>query len=425
MSRVELTIEKPFGTREKIACARTNCARALPYFSDFMLSTIVVLTEGLPDYALAGVDCWGRMYIRPQWAETADLDTIAGVVLHEVLHLVQQHYRRLRGYLGREPLAHEAYIWNLAADCTINPIVLACKFPLPDGCVFPEKFGLPDNLITEEYYELLRDKVQFTECDVPAGAFSAGSASDGISRPWESPLPKDLSDTSQPAIIDEMDQTLLARKAAERILHERGRGTVPGGLERWACEVLEPEIDARRQLLSLVSQGLDQIRGSQYHSYRRLRRRQGQVGILLPGSYSKTPRVTVIIDTSGSMPREDTHLACGLVGRVLNALPDRRGVRVLVGGVQTEIAQQVFRPEQIQLCDGGGTDMAHIIRQAAEERPTPQLIVVVTDGYTPWPDQELPMPVVACVVTDDGVMPPVWMHSIRLVAKRRHIKLSA
>jgi hypothetical protein len=53
------------------------------------------------------------------------------------------------------------------------------------------------------------------------------------------------------------------------------------------------------------------------------------------------------------------------------------------------------------------------IAVAAEQRPKPELCVVFTDGYTPWPDEPVGgMTVVAALVADgrDYLPPtPEWM----------------
>jgi predicted metal-dependent peptidase len=92
--------------------------------------------------------------------------------------------------------------------------------------------------------------------------------------------------------------------------------------------------------------------------------------------------VSVIIDTSGSMAQSDLALALGVIGNALRSLPDPRGLRVLAGDTAVACAKNIFRPEQIELSGGGGTAMDRLIVAAAEERPAPKAILVVTDGYT-------------------------------------------
>jgi predicted metal-dependent peptidase len=41
--------------------------------------------------------------------------------------------------------------------------------------------------------------------------------------------------------------------------------------------------------------------------------------------------------------------------------------------------------EDLELRGGGGTDMTVGIAEAQQLRPGPHILVVFTDGYTPWP----------------------------------------
>ncbi len=78
-------------------------------------------------------------------------------------------------------------------------------------------------------------------------------------------------------------------------------------------------------------------------------------------------------------------------------------------------AKNIFRPEQIELSGGGGTDMAALIVAAAEERPAPKAILVVTDGYTDWPCEPVGPRVVACLTqarTAEHV--PEWIDTVVL-----------
>jgi predicted metal-dependent peptidase len=46
----------------------------------------------------------------------------------------------------------------------------------------------------------------------------------------------------------------------------------------------------------------------------------------------------------------------------------------------------------------GGTDMGAGIAAAVRLRPSPNAIVVLTDGFTPWPQRRPGVPVVVCLV---------------------------
>ena len=68
---------------------------------------------------------------------------------------------------------------------------------------------------------------------------------------------------------------------------------------------------------------------------------------------------------------------------VTKAVPGQ-AVRVLSVDEDVNTDQHITQARQITPTGGRGTDMAKGIQTAAETRPA--VIVVITDGYTPWPE---------------------------------------
>jgi predicted metal-dependent peptidase len=60
-------------------------------------------------------------------------------------------------------------------------------------------------------------------------------------------------------------------------------------------------------------------------------------------------------------------------------------VRVIACDAAAQSAQRVRTAAQVELFGGGGTDMRVGIDAAMALRPRPGVVIVLTDGYTPWP----------------------------------------
>jgi predicted metal-dependent peptidase len=137
--------------------------------------------------------------------------------------------------------------------------------------------------------------------------------------------------------------------------------------------------------------------------------------MVLPSSVQPIPRVTVIVDTSGSVDQRDLGLSLDLIGNVLNGFRIRDGLRVICGDESIGSVGQVFSPKQVELAGGGGTDMRPLIAEAAQAKPQPGVIVVCTDGYTPWPSEPVGVPVVACITHESAMHAvPFWMDAVCL-----------
>ena len=101
-------------------------------------------------------------------------------------------------------------------------------------------------------------------------------------------------------------------------------------------------------------------------------------------------------------------------------------VRVLACDAQVHSVKRVSRASQVELLGGGGTDMGAGIAQALALRPRPTIIVVLTDGFTPWP-AEAPRGVKVVVGLLEGrhgrgsgpwmhggPVPPSWARVVRI-----------
>jgi len=150
--------------------------------------------------------------------------------------------------------------------------------------------------------------------------------------------------------------------------------------------------------------------GNTQYTYTRRSRRQSAVpNVLLPGTRRPVPNVALVIDTSGSV---DDHLLGRALGEVDGAL---RGlgvtgssVTVLACDTAVQSVTRVRNARDTTLAGGGGTDMAAGITAAAALRPRADVIVVFTDGHTPWPHQAPPgQAVIAAILgRPEHTLPP-------------------
>jgi predicted metal-dependent peptidase len=152
------------------------------------------------------------------------------------------------------------------------------------------------------------------------------------------------------------------------------------------------------------------------YSCRRPSRRAAAVGnVVLPALRRPVPEVAVVCDTSGSM--SDDLLAASLaeVEGLLGALGLARSLRVLACDTAVGPVKRVSSARQVELVGGGGTDMGAGIAAASALRPRPAVIVVLTDGYTPWPDAApRGSKVVVGLLGDEAPDAPHWARAIRV-----------
>jgi len=252
------------------------------------------------------------------------------------------------------------------------------------------------------------------QAQTPApGAGRCGSCATGQPEPWEEGPPGEGVSSG----ISRAEAELVRRDVARQIMeHSQSRGNVPGHWSRWAKEKLHCKVNWRKELASAVRHAVADVAGASDYSYRRPSRRQGQVSngkVIFPALRRPVPSVAVVVDTSGSM--DDTMLAQALaeISSILKGLGQREGVHVLACDAEVQACRRVFRPEQVQLAGGGGTDMGAGLEAATRLRPVPQVCIVITDGYTPWPDTAPRGMKVIVALTGEGKTPK-WAKTIKI-----------
>jgi predicted metal-dependent peptidase len=130
---------------------------------------------------------------------------------------------------------------------------------------------------------------------------------------------------------------------------------------------------------------------------------------VLPTLRQPIPDVAIVCDTSGSMHERLLARALTEIEAVLTRAGLRQAqVRVLAVDTTVHTVRRVSRATQVELAGGGGTDMGSGIESAAALRPSPSVVMVLTDGYTPWPDQPPPGIRVIVALLTEGIRPPGW-----------------
>ncbi|GAA4089480.1 vWA domain-containing protein [Actinomadura miaoliensis] len=393
-----MTGHAPDLDRTKLLAARFRAASERPYLASALYSLSVVPTTTVPTM---GVDRYWRCYVSPAFVDATPVEELAGVWIHEAAHLLRDHHGRAD--LLAPGLRRDRLRVNIAQDCEINDDLIADGLSLPAGRVTPATYDLPPGRLFEEYLS-----------GVPAsgGALDCGSGAHGEPAPW------DLGDTDgNAARVTEAEAKAIRRHTAEAMrAHHRGRGNLPAGWRRWAEQVLEPTVDWRRVLAGAVREALSWASGAADYTYHRPSRRGPALrGVVLPSLRRPLPRVAVVIDTSGSMGDDALATALAEVTGVLREV-GVRGDRVTVLSVDADVqaASRVTTADQIELKGGGGTDMRVGIRRALDAPHPPSVVIVLTDGYTPWPDEPATCRLIAVLIGAGGPEPPSWAETIRV-----------
>ena len=397
------------GYSRALQAARVRASYQRAYFAPALFNLIPVRTEMIASMA---VDSRWRLYYNDDWLATHTIEENAAVLIHEVSHLLREHEARKNAAAVRD-----IALWNTAADCEINDDLVAEGLPLPDDPPHPDKFGFQQGEHAETYYRQMLKPAQSgnasaapstTSHQLPTTNQDCGSGAHGERRPWE--LPDDDGSPGGGPGVDSVKAELVRRECAQKILDRSGdSGDVPLGWRRWAHTVLTPKVDYMATIRHAVRKALrDSTLGRYDRTYRRPHRRQAAYGEFIMSSfYQPRPRPGFLIDTSSSMQETQLARAVAELGGLTRQLGYSTEVVVACCDAAVHDVRKVFTAAQLELYGGGGTDIGAGLRWFTERKSSPiDLLVIVTDCQTPWPEDTPPFPVITIRVGDGA--PPPW-----------------
>ena len=371
-----------------------------PYLSKGLFRLTFVETDEVETMA---VDEFWRSYYNPAFVSGLPRRLLAGVLLHELLHLLRCHHDRFLAVLNSEAIDRALasslhFRWNVAGDLEINDSTLFNGVVgLPEGALFPARLWLKNDLFAEEYFRLLDDP----KYEKLLGA--DGSAGEMVAAVRHLGAPSDASGGLLPQLGRAIRETVANETEAwER---ENGRGSVPGGLRLRMPPIPEAKVPWHEALLDAIGKHTLTIAGDTDYSFLMRNAREDPLAeIILPGMVTHRPRGAVVLDTSASMGKSELAQGLAEINGVISALENSMALSVICCDAVARDSQEVGDAASVELSGGGGTDLREGIGKA--ERLEIDFLVVFTDGFTPWP-ADAPRVTTFLVLVADAVA-PAW-----------------
>lgn len=375
---------------EKVAKAKSYIMLKEPFFGYLLVQTPIEMREDIPTFATD----MHKIYYNPEFAETKTPSEVVFILLHEILHIVGKHgWRRY----GRIPL-----VWNMATDYFINAFLVEAGHKMVEGGLFENAYQRKSS---EEIYDLLvEDMPEPPPSGGGQGAPGDGSDGDG-SDGDQSDGPGNFGDAddllppaSAPGSQEQQQHSAnLDSRVAAAATMARMAGKLSAPLKRMVEELLTPKVPWHEVLAEYMT---ELIEGDEDWTARDRR----FCDVFLPETTADPAmgELVIIGDSSGSITDADFQLICSEAAACADML-NPEALR-MVWATSRVVSDVVFeRGEELKFesPESGGTDMRVPLTHV--EQYEPAAVVLITDGYTPWPDVPPPYPLIVCCTTDTDV----------------------
>lgn len=369
---------------KKLSSARVGVLQEHPFFGRLLLK----LRFGLAECGTAFTDM-RRIVFDTQFAERLSMEELMYVLVHEVLHCALKHCTRGAG--------KQRFIYNVACDIVVNSTIL-------------EMYHKDKIIIDGEPMMHL----------APNGNEGREHTAEEIYAMLMKMSPKDFENMYGGGSVDNHDawddldcSTLedLWNHHLKEVASACGIGSgIPNFLARYLKEVdHNPRTNWRQILHDFI-----QFDRSDYDFAQPDKRYSTDV--ILPSfcenvDGSKVEKLWFLVDTSGSVSDEAVSVAYEEIKQAT--------MQINLSGMLSFFDYTVSEPIPFETLEdilsikpvgGGGTNFRAIFKKLEEyvdEDNLPNVIVIITDGYDSFPDEEVALGVpVIWIIVDSDVVPP-------------------
>ena len=333
----------------------------LVYSSVIMYGTVNI-DDDVPTAYTNGRDCtYGSGFI-----DKLSDPELVGLILHENLHKVYQHH-----WLWKELWKENARLANAAADYVINLEIVDLSMLHPDLVALP-KSGLYEEryrgMDTKQVFEALKDEQE-------SGKGQGDRGQEGFDVHDFDDLTPDEQQEVKSEIEHAVRQGLLLA------------GKQGGDASLALKELTKPRVDWREQLQEFMS---EVSTGNDDSTWRKPNRRWIAQDIYMPSTVSQTMGPLVVVaDTSGSMVELVSAVLSEIVGICEMVSPEVLHILECDADVAKHSVYGMDELHNVANIEkfhgGGGTDMRKAFDYMDKHNITPQAVVVITDGDTPFP----------------------------------------
>jgi predicted metal-dependent peptidase len=358
----------------KLDKAKAQIVLDHPFFSSILLKRGLVEDKSIPTLA---VDARGTIYYNNDFVESLTVPQVVWGLCHEIGHVIGQHALRRKD--------RNAYKWNYAGDAWINDMLDDAGI----GERIPKTVNMPGSKdkTTEQIYDELPDD---------DGGDGSG---DGGGSNFDNGLGNDIKEENLTESEAKEIEAQMKVEIAQAAQVAKARGKLPGQLAKIVADIIDVKTPWYDHLERYMNGHVRQD-----YTWTRPNRRFEDY---LP-SIGKTPsmgEVVLQVDISGSVSPTEIQYYNGHMKRIIEQCNPSK-VHVIYTDTDVRKHEVFEQGESVEITyhTGGGTDMRAGFDYLNEQGIEADVVITLTDGYTPFPDNTS-VPSVWCISSSDITSP--------------------
>ena len=415
LRRVEGSTDDALSLKLKKAHLRLMRHKETAWYSGILMSGKTTIEMDSKQCPTAYTDGWNKCY-GADFVKGMSGEEVAGVIMHENLHVFLKHIPRHRDLMKDDPM-----LANIAMDFVVNDVIdqlqdkALCKMPGVQIQTLKELMQHSKNLKPGQQptaAHLLNLKYRDWSVREVYRDLKEEAEKCGFPKPGE----------GKSVVFDEHGQDLTEKMSPQELKELEGQinealqqggllaGKFSNKLPRAFQDAMTPDVDWRTELADFVSTAMT---GKDEYTWRRFNRRRLGDDTYLPSTYSETiGEIIVAVDMSGStVGKVFDEFVEALVSLCEACQPS--GLRLLwwdtqVAGEQLFTTQDIPNLKQaLRPQGGGGAHVGCVSQYIAQKNLEAEACIVFTDGYVESnPVWNISMPTLWMVTQATDWMPP-------------------
>lgn len=332
--------------------ARSIVAMEQPFFATVLFHLKEEETTRIDTMATDGK----TIFVNPDFVEKLTLQETAGVIIHEVCHVVFMHHLRMAELDNGQGLTKGsiAKMWNAATDFAINYQLHEDKVVLPEPHLYDKKW---EGMNAEEIYERLVDNAE----KIPESG-GIGEVMPGVDDEGD---PLDSGGVAK----EKVEITSMILQAGEMA---KKMGNLPGFAKELIDKLTESKVDWREVLWQHVSSGHEFG-----FNWTKPNRRYHASKFIMPSFGAKgMPALNCIIDTSASVSGDELSQFLTELNAAVEAYGIEDVITVMCDTQVNAVHHHCAKDGEVtfEAAGRGGTDMNPAFDELRRHRPAPTIL---------------------------------------------------